>query len=153
MVEMVPIGVVHSPYTSVDDIPRCAAEKLEEEAIIEVFQEFTEGLADLNGFSHVILLVHLHEATSTKLTVVPPIEGNEQARGVFATRSPLRPNHIGLSTVELVRIEGRNLVVQGIDLLDGTPLLDIKPYLPYDARSSIEIGWLEGKAIPRDDED
>lgn len=151
--EMVPIGVVHSPYTSVDDIPRCAAEKLEEEAIVEVFHEFAEGLADLNGFSHVMLLVHMHQATTTKMTVVPPIDGNEQARGVFATRSPLRPNHIGLSTVELVRIEGRNLVVQGIDLLDGTPLLDIKPYMPYDARSSIEIGWLEGKAISQDDGD
>ena len=71
--EIEPIGVVHSPYTSVDDIPRCAAEKREEEAIVEVFHEFAEGLADLNGFSHVMLLVHMHEATTTKLTVVPPI--------------------------------------------------------------------------------
>ena len=147
--ELTPIGTVRTPYRTTDAIPCCAAEKLSEEAIVEVFPEFAEGLADLDGFSHVILLVHLHEARSTKLTVFPPVDDSGRPRGVFATRSPLRPNHIGLSIVELVRVEGTRLVVRGIDLLDRTPLLDIKPYTPYDARSPIELGWLEGKASPQ----
>lgn len=141
---------MHSPYSKVEQIPRCAAEKLEEVAVVEVFHDFSEGLQDLDGFSHVMLLVYLHEARETKLTVLPPID--DQVRGVFATRSPMRPNHIGVSIVELVKVEGSNLVVRGIDLLDGTPLLDIKPYTPYDARRSIEIGWLEGKAKYQDED-
>lgn len=96
-----------------------------------------------------ILLVYLHRTAGTKLKVYPPVDDSGRPRGVFATRSPHRPNHIGLSIVELVRVKGRELEVRGIDLLDGTPLLDIKPYTPYDARSPIEIGWLEGKALPQ----
>lgn len=148
--EIEPIGIVHTPYSSVDEIPGNAIERLEEVAVVEVFHDFSEGLRDLDGFSHVMLLEYLHEARETKLTVYPPFDDSGQARGVFATRSPVRPNHIGVSVVELVKVEGRNLVVRGIDLLDGTPLLDIKPYIPYDARTSIDIGWLEGKIRTRD---
>ncbi|NIP35708.1 MAG: tRNA (N6-threonylcarbamoyladenosine(37)-N6)-methyltransferase TrmO [Thermoplasmata archaeon] len=147
--EVHPIGTVRSPYTSTGSIPLCASEKLDEEATVQVLPECVEGLADLDGFSHVILLVHMHKATTTKLTVHPPVDDSGMARGVFATRSPLRPNHIGLSIVELVRIEGGEMHVRGIDLLDGTPVLDIKPYTPYDARSPVVIGWLEGRAAPQ----
>lgn len=147
--ELYPIGTVRTPYTSKDDIPRCFAERLSEEAVVQVFPQFVEGLADLDGFSHVMLLTHLHEATSTMLTVHPPFDDPGAARGVFATRSPYRPNHIGVTIVELVRVEGGNLLVRGVDLLDGTPLLDIKPYTNYDNRSPIRIGWLEGKVRPR----
>ncbi len=145
--EVHPIGTVRSPYTSTGSIPLCAAEKLEEEATVHVLPEYVEGLADLDGFSHIILLVHMHQATTTQLKVHPPVDDSGGVRGVFATRSPLRPNHIGLTIVELVRIDGGEMVVRGIDLLDGTPVLDIKPYTPYDARSPIEIGWLEGRAV------
>ncbi len=142
--------MVRTPYRTKDAIPCSAADKLKEEAFVEVLPEFAEGLTDLDGFSHVMLLVHLHEAKSTRLTVHPPVDGSGTPRGVFATRSPYRPNHIGLSIVELVRVEGTRLVVRGIDLLDGTPLLDIKPYTPYDARAPIDIGWLEGKISPEE---
>jgi tRNA-Thr(GGU) m(6)t(6)A37 methyltransferase TsaA len=147
MVEMEPIGTVHTPYTASEEIPLCASERLEEVAVVEVFHDYAEGLADVDGFSHLMLLVHLHLTDVTKLLVHPPIDDSGQARGVFATRSPVRPNHIGVSIVELVKVEGRNLIVKGIDLLDGTPLLDIKPYIPYDQRTPCRIGWLEGKAV------
>jgi tRNA-Thr(GGU) m(6)t(6)A37 methyltransferase TsaA len=149
MMELSPIGTVRTPYRSREDIPHGATERLGVEAVVEVFPQFVEGLADLEGFSHVMLLAHLHEATTTKLTVHPPFDDTGSPRGVFATRSPYRPNHIALSIVELVRVEGANLVVRGVDLFDGTPLLDIKPYTPYNARSPIEIGWLEGKIRPQ----
>jgi len=148
--ELEPIGIVHTPYASVEDIPRCASERFEGSAVVEVFPQYAEGLRDVEGFSHMMLLAHLHKAPGTKLTVYPPIDDAGKARGVFATRSPLRPNHIGVSIVELVRVEGRKLVVRGIDLLDGTPLIDIKPYMPYNARTDIKVGWLEGKAFLRD---
>lgn len=149
--EMKPIGVVHTPYMSVENIPLCASEKLEAVAVVEVFPDYVEGLRDVEGFSHLMLVVHMHEATGTMLTVHPPIDDEGKARGVFATRSPMRPNHIGVSIVELDRVEGHNLFVRGIDLLDGTPLIDIKPYMPYDVRTVIKVGWLEGKAISQDD--
>jgi tRNA-Thr(GGU) m(6)t(6)A37 methyltransferase TsaA len=149
--EMRAIGTVHSPYTEVDDIPLCAGERLEEEAVVEVFPEFSEGLEDVEGFSHLMLLAYLHRADSVKLTVVPPVDETRSSRGVFATRSPLRPNHIGVTIVELVAVDGTRLRVRGIDLLDGTPLLDIKPYMLYDARKPIRMGWLEGMAISRDE--
>jgi tRNA-Thr(GGU) m(6)t(6)A37 methyltransferase TsaA len=148
--EMHPIGTVHSPYTEVEDIPRCAGERLEAEAVVEVFPEYTEGLADVDGFSHLILLAYLHRAGEVKLRVMPPVDETRSTRGVFATRSPLRPNHIGVTIVELAGVEGNELQVRGIDLLDGTPLLDIKPYLLYEARGPIQLGWLEGRAISQD---
>jgi tRNA-Thr(GGU) m(6)t(6)A37 methyltransferase TsaA len=143
--EMHPIGTVHSPYRDVGDVPRSTAERLEVEAVVEVLPEYSEGLADLGGFSHAMLLAHLHRADVVKLTVVPPVDETRSPRGVFATRSPLRPNHIAVTIVELVRVEGTSLHVRGVDLLDGTPVLDIKPYMPYDARGPVRMGWLEGR--------
>ena len=109
---------------------------------IELLPEFVEGLKDLDGFSHVTLLYHLHRARDARLTVVPFMD--TVPRGVFATRAPRRPNPIGLSTVRLVGIEGNVLTIENVDMLDGTPLLDIKPYSPeFDARTDVRIGWLE----------
>jgi len=144
--KLTPIGTVHSPYTSIEQIPRGTIERLEEVAVVEVFHDYAEGLKDLDGFSHVILIVYFHEATEERLAVTPPLD--DHPRGVFATRSPSRPNHLGVCIVELLKLEGRNLVVRGIDVLDDTPLLDIKPYTPYDSRSDIRIGWLEGRVPP-----
>ena len=140
---LVPIGTVHSPYSDVEQIPRCPAERLDEESVVELFPRFRDGLKDLEGFSHVHLITLLHRAGEVKLRVVPFFD--DQVRGVFATRSPFRPNHLGLSVVELIRVEDGRLFVKGIDLLDGTPLLDIKPYTPYDARAPIRVGWLAGR--------
>jgi tRNA-Thr(GGU) m(6)t(6)A37 methyltransferase TsaA len=149
--EMRPIGTVHSPYTEVEDIPSCASERLEREAVVEVLPEYSGGLADVEGFSHLMLVAYLHRADTVKLTVVPPVDETRSRRGVFATRSPLRPNHIAVTIVELVAVDGTRLRVRGVDLLEGTPILDIKPFMPYDAREPVRMGWLEGGAISRDE--
>jgi len=108
----------------------------------EVLPEFAAGLKDLEGFSHVILLYYLHEVRRVDL-VVTPFLGSEP-RGVFATRAPTRPNPIGLSIVKLLRIEGNRLYLGNVDILDGTPLLDIKPYVPeFDQPTDVRSGWLE----------
>jgi len=151
LLEIVQIGTIHSPYKEIGQIPRCTVDRMEEVAIVEVFPEYSDGLKDLDGFSHVMLLAYMHKAEEEKLRVLPPID--DQERGVFATRSPMRPNHIGLTVVELLKVEGSNLLVKGIDLLDGTPLIDIKPFKSYDIQTPVRIGWLEGKTqqgeIPR----
>jgi tRNA-Thr(GGU) m(6)t(6)A37 methyltransferase TsaA len=109
---------------------------------VEVFPEFAQGLKDLDGFSHVMLIYHLHKSVSYKLLVVPFLDTVE--RGVFATRAPKRPNPIGVSVVKLIRVENHTLHVENVDILDGTPLLDIKPYVPeFDHSQAIRIGWLE----------
>ena len=109
---------------------------------IEVFEDFRAGLADLDGFSHIILLYHLHRSSGFKNHVVPFMDS--RPRGLFATRAPRRPNSIGLSIVRLDGIEGGVLSIQDLDILDGTPLLDIKPYIPeFEARGEIRTGWLE----------
>ncbi len=108
---------------------------------VEVFPEFTDGLKDVEGFSHIILLYHFHLAGNA-LQVKPYMD--DQLRGVFATRAPSRPNPIGMSIVRLVRVEGGRLHIQDVDVVDGTPLLDIKPYVPeFDAREATSIGWLK----------
>jgi len=108
---------------------------------VEVFPEFAAGLKDLDGFSHVILIYHFHQVQEAKLVVTPFLDS--QPRGVFATRAPKRPNPIGLSVVKLLGIEGNLLRVENVDILDGTPLLDIKPYVPeFDQYSAERVGWL-----------
>jgi tRNA-Thr(GGU) m(6)t(6)A37 methyltransferase TsaA len=108
---------------------------------VEVFPEFQAGLQDLEGFSHIVLVCHLHQAAGYDLKVVPFLD--TEVRGLFATRTPKRPNPIGLSIVRLVEIEGNRLSIQDLDLLDGTPLLDIKPYvLEFDERKDARMGWL-----------
>jgi tRNA-Thr(GGU) m(6)t(6)A37 methyltransferase TsaA len=109
---------------------------------VEVFPEFTEGLKDLEGFSHIILLYHFHRVQEVKLVVTPFMDF--QPRGVFATRAPKRPNPIGLSIVKLLGIEQNTLHIENVDILDGTPLLDIKPYVPeFDHHPADRVGWLE----------
>lgn len=109
---------------------------------VEVFEEFRPGLKDLDGFSHIILIYEFHRSQGFKLEVVPFLD--DKPRGLFSTRAPKRPNPIGISTVQLDRIEEGRLYVQNIDILDGTPLLDIKPYIPeIDSHTEIRIGWLE----------
>jgi tRNA-Thr(GGU) m(6)t(6)A37 methyltransferase TsaA len=138
------IGVVHSPLKEPRDAPIQPAGAGDLEATVEVFPEYAEGLADLEGFSHIILIYHFHLTQAHPLRVVPFLDTEE--RGVFATRAPARPNPIGMSIVRLVSVEGRELRVREVDILDGTPLLDIKPYVPaFDFRSVEKIGWLSGR--------
>ena len=107
---------------------------------IEIDAEFVEGLADLDGFSHLILVYHLHLVGAARLTVTPFLD--DRPHGIFATRSPARPNPIGLSTVRLVAIKGSTIEVEDVDMVDGTPLLDIKPYVPaFDERHDVRVGW------------
>ena len=115
---------------------------------VEVFEDFRAGLKDLEGFSHIILLYHFHRSQGFKLHVVPFMDS--QIRGLFATRAPRRPNPIGLSVVRLLKIGNGLLHIENVDILDGTPLLDIKPYVPdFDAPTEVRTGWLEetGKTV------
>ncbi|MFT5697422.1 MAG: tRNA-Thr(GGU) m(6)t(6)A37 methyltransferase TsaA [Desulforhopalus sp.] len=142
---MQPIGTIHSPFTSLQDMPIQPKGAKDSIGTIEIKEEYTEGLLDLEGFSHIYLLYNFHKAARTDLTVTPFMDTTP--RGVFSTRSPLRPNHIGLSIVELVGVEKNLIKVRGIDILDGTPLLDIKPYIEsFDAVQNSRSGWMKGSA-------
>jgi len=112
--------------------------------VVEVTEEFTAGLSDLDGFSHIVLLYYFHACEVTSLMVKPFLDDME--RGVFATRAPVRPNHIGMSLVRLDRVEGNLLHIRDVDILDGTPVLDIKPHIPdFDCPGETRTGWVEGK--------
>lgn len=140
-----PIGVIHSPFKEVTGMPIQPAGALGVKGIVEVFAQFCAGLKDIGGFSHIILVYHFHLSKGYSLEVRPFMD--EEARGVFATRSPARPNPIGISAVRLVGVEDCTLHVEDIDVVDGTPLLDIKPYVPdFDWRKAERIGWLSGKS-------
>ncbi len=136
------IGVVHSPFKKPEGTPIQPSRAKRAAGTVEVFEQYVDGLCDLEGFSHIILLCHLHQTAGYRLKVVPFLD--TRLRGVFATRAPSRPNPIGLSVVELVGIDRNLLAVQGIDLLDGTPVLDLKPYVgEFDDRAGSRSGWLE----------
>ena len=138
------IGVVHSPFKEPKNVPIQAAAAKDAEGTIEIYPQYTEGLCDVEGFSHIILLYHFHLAKDYQLMVKPFLDN--QLHGVFATRAPARPNKIGLSVVKLVRREGNILHVQELDVLDGTPLIDVKPFVPeFDCRETTKIGWLSGQ--------
>ncbi|CAG1772876.1 tRNA (adenine(37)-N6)-methyltransferase [uncultured bacterium] len=140
-----PIGVIRSPFTDVKSMPIQPVSENSAAGRIEIFPEFAAGLTDVEGFSHVILLYHFHRSQTYSLSVTPYLD--TEPRGLFATRAPNRPNPIGLSLVRLVRIEGSHLHVENIDVLDGTPLLDIKPHVPeIDCAPGARIGWLEKAA-------
>ncbi len=142
MIEFEPIGVIHTPFSKPEGMPIQPAGAVGVKGKVEVFEAYRDGLADLDGFSHVILLYHLHLSEGHKLRVVPFMD--TVPRGVFSTRAPRRPNPIGLSVVQLDRIEDGVLYVQNVDMVDGTPLLDIKPYIPeFDHQPDIRTGWLE----------
>ncbi len=140
-----PIGTIHSPFKTLEDMPIQPRGAKEATGTVVVGDQYREGLADLEGFSHIYLLYSFHEARRTALTVVPFMDSHP--RGVFSTRSPLRPNHIGLSIVEIAAVAGNVISVKGIDVLDGTPLLDIKPYIAaFDAVGLSRSGWMKASA-------
>lgn len=135
------IGMIHSPFTELAGMPIQPAGALGVVGTAVINPEFTPGLQDLDGFSHIILLYHLHRVDAASLTVTPFLD--TEPRGVFATRAPKRPNPIGLSVVKLVRVEQNVLHLANMDILDGTPLLDVKPYVPeFDHQAQIRTGWL-----------
>jgi tRNA-Thr(GGU) m(6)t(6)A37 methyltransferase TsaA len=144
-IEFTPIGIIHSPFMEKEGMPIQPAGAAGVKGTVEVFEDFHPGLKDLDGFSHIILLYHFHRSQGFNLHVVPFMDS--ELRGLFATRAPKRPNPIGFSVVQLDKIEEGILYIQAVDILDGTPLLDIKPYVPeFDAQVEIRTGWFE-KAI------
>jgi len=139
------IGTIHSPYTDTTGMPIQPNGARGVRGTVEIFSEYAEGLVDLDGFSRVILIYAFHRSVSYDLKIIPFLDTT--ARGVFATRAPCRPNPIGLSVVRLNGIEGNALMIEDVDILDGTPLLDIKPYVPaFDAYPDASSGWLEKSA-------
>lgn len=140
-----PIGTIHSPFKEVDDMPIQPSGAKGVKGTVEVYEQYTTGLKDLGGFSHIILLYHFHLSEGYELEVKPFME--EETHGVFAMRAPKRPNPIGISVVRLARIENNVLHIEDVDIVDGTPLLDIKPYVPdFDCREAQRIGWLSGRS-------
>jgi len=135
-----PIGFVHSPYKDTSAIPRGPGAKHQAEGVLEILREFEPGLADIEGFSHLYVLWAFDRAEGFDLTANPPTDN--RPHGVFATRSPRRPNPIALTVVELLGRVGTWLQVRGVDMLDGTPILDIKPYLSNVAPEKLRRGWL-----------
>lgn len=135
-----PIGLVKSPHTTTRDIPKGLGAEHHADGVIEVLPEFEAGLEDIEGFSHLFVLWVFHQSHRVELIGTPP--SDDRPHGVFATRSPRRPNPIGLTVVELLRRDGRLLHVRGVDMLDGTPVLDIKPYLTSIPQATLRRGWL-----------
>ena len=136
------IGVIHTPFTRTEGTPIQPTMAEGAEGVVELDERWVEGLADLEGFEWIWLIYRLHRVGPTRLRVVPFLDDCE--RGVFATRAPCRPNPLGLSCVRLEAVEGRRLRVSGVDVLDGTPLLDIKPYVPrFDAHPEARAGWVD----------
>lgn len=141
--ELQPIGIIHSLHKNTGKVPY-QGYRSEEISQIEIFKEFEEGLKDIEGFSHLIVIFWFHKSQGYHLLVKTPWD--DIPHGLFATRSPHRPCPLGLTVVELVARERNILNVKGLDAIDGTPLLDIKPYIPeVDERSVAKLGWLEGK--------
>jgi tRNA (adenine37-N6)-methyltransferase len=137
---MQPIGYVRSPHLETKQIPKGLGAKHEAEGVLEILPEFEAGLMDIEGFSHLFVIWTFHQSEGFELSANPP--SDNRPHGVFATRSPRRPNPIGLTVVELLARDGPALRVRGIDMLDGTPILDIKPYLSSVASDKLRRGWL-----------
>ena len=141
-IKYTPIGIIHSPFKEPKGTPIQPAGAKDIDGTVEVFPEYAEGLMDVEGFSHIILIYHFHLSKKSPLKVKPYMDNN--AHGVFAMRGPSRPNPIGISIVRLVRIEENILHIRDVDIVDGTPLLDIKPYVPeFDIREVEKTGWLD----------
>ncbi len=143
-----PIGIIHTPHQVMLNTPIQPIAAQGVKGRIELYDEYVTGLSDLDGFSHITLLYHFHQISGHALKVIPFMDTEE--RGIFATKAPKRPNRIGVSTVKLLNISGNIIDIEEVDMLDGTPLLDIKPFYPrYDNRSNVAIGWLErNKNLP-----
>lgn len=135
-----PIGIIHSPYKESKGTPIQPVAGSGNEAVVEIYPDYAEGLKDIEGFSHLILIFHMHLIRNSQLKVVPFLDTYEH--GVFATRAPGRPNPIGFSIVRLEKVEGTLLYIKDIDILDGSPLLDIKTFIPaFDIRNADRTGW------------
>jgi len=140
-----PIGIIRSPFGDVHGMPIQPTGARGITGTVEIKPEVADGLKDVEGFSHIILIYHFHRSEGYSLEVKPFMD--DHLRGVFATRAPRRPNPIGMSIVRLVKVEGCTLYIEDVDIVDGTPLLDIKPYVPqFDAREVEKTGWLFGRA-------
>ena len=141
MIELKPIGIINTPFTKPEGMPIQPTGATGIRGTIDLFDEYHAGLKDLEGFSHIMLLYHFHRSQGFNLQVVPFMDS--ELRGLFATRAPKRPNPIGISVVQLDKIENGVLHIQNVDIMDGTPLLDIKPYVPeFDSPQNIRTGWL-----------
>ncbi|MDD5153127.1 MAG: tRNA (N6-threonylcarbamoyladenosine(37)-N6)-methyltransferase TrmO [Desulfovibrionales bacterium] len=139
-----PIGIIHSPFKDIQGMPIQPTAARGIPGTIKMEPEYVDGLKDIEGFSHIVLVYCFHLSEGYSLEVKPFMD--DHLRGVFATRAPNRPNPIGISVVRLVKVEGRTLQVEDVDVVDGTPLLDIKPYVPeFDSPKAERIGWLSGK--------
>jgi tRNA-Thr(GGU) m(6)t(6)A37 methyltransferase TsaA len=135
-----PIGFVKSPFTATKDIPKGLGARHDADGVLEILPQFETGLTDIDGFSHLIVVWVFHQAQGFDLLGTPP--SDNRPHGVFATRSPRRPNPIALTVVELLGRDGTRLRVRGVDMLDGTPILDIKPYLSSVPENQLRRGWL-----------
>jgi tRNA (adenine37-N6)-methyltransferase len=143
---LAPIGLIHTPFKIPTETP-IQSSRSDTEGWVEVFPEFAQGLQGVEEFSHLFLIYHLHLADQVHLLVEPFLDN--QQHGVFATRHPCRPNHIGISIVQIISRRDNCLNIIGVDMLDQTPLLDIKPYVPdFDARDGVRAGWYEHRAKP-----
>lgn len=140
MFSMRPIGFVRSPYETTAEVPRGLGAQHEAEGLLEIEPEFEAGLQDIEGFSHLYVIWVFDRSERSELSVTPPAD--DRPHGVFATRAPWRPNPVGLTVVELLGREGRMLRVRGVDMLEGTPVLDIKPYLSNVPMEDLRRGWL-----------
>lgn len=136
-----PIGHIRSPYTNTKEIPKGFGAKHDAEGVLEILPQFEAGLTDIEGFSHLFVVWVFDRSEGFELLGTPPID--DRPHGVFATRSPRRPNPIGLTVVELLRREGNALHVRGVDMLDGTPILDLKPYLSSIPADQLKRGWVD----------
>ena len=140
-----PIGIIHSPFDKPEGMPIQPVGARGIKGTVDVQAEYEDGLKDLDGFSHIILIYHFHLAEGYSLQVKPFLD--DTPRGIFAVRAPRRPNPIGISVVRLERMEGTRLHISNIDVVDGTPLLDVKPYVPdFDGVEDVQIGWLADRA-------
>jgi len=140
-ITMTAIGVVQTPFTATSDIPKGLDAKHDADGVIEIAPAFEAGLQDIEGFSHLYVLWAFHKAGGYDLVAHPP--SDDRPQGVFATRSPRRPSPIGLTVVQLLGRDGRRLRVRGVDMLDGTPVFDIKPYLSSIPAAELRRGWLD----------
>mgnify|MGYP002683545320 CR=1 FL=1 len=141
-----PIGLIHTPFQTTSETP-IQSSRSTADGWVEVFPEYAEGLQDIEGFSHLFLIYHLHRAEAVDLLVEPFLD--QRRHGIFSTRHPNRPNHIGISTVRLMDREGNHLRISGVDMFDLSPLLDIKPFVPeFDHREALKSGWYEQRSRP-----
>jgi tRNA-Thr(GGU) m(6)t(6)A37 methyltransferase TsaA len=137
-----PIGIIHTSFNRLEQMPIQPTSDASGSGILEIFSEFTDALRDLDGFSHIYLIYYFHKVRQSQLMVTPFLDS--KPHGIFATRAPSRPNPLGLSLVKLTRIDKNLVYVEGVDVLNDTPLLDIKPYVPeFEPIDDVRIGWLE----------